>query len=69
MDNSQAKYIDIVTSDGRMPLKELIYMSAVYDMYIFLKRFEMTYKNILIYIYIYINVYLELDNFRDKSDT
>ena len=32
-----------------MSLKELIYMSEVYDMYIFLKRFEMTYKNILIY--------------------
>ena len=45
----QAKYIDVATSDGRMLLKELIYMSEVYDMYIFLKRFEMTYKNILIY--------------------
>ena len=45
----QAKYIDVATRDGRMPLKELIYMSEVYDMYIFLKRFEMTYKNIFIY--------------------
>ena len=45
----QAKYIDVATRDGRMPIKELIYMSEVYDMYIFLKRFEMTYKNILIY--------------------
>ena len=45
----QAKYIDVATHDGRMPIKELIYMSEVYDMYIFLKRFEMTYKNILIY--------------------
>ena len=45
----KAKYIDVATHDGRMPLKELIYMSEVYDMYIFLKRFEMTYKNILIY--------------------
>jgi len=45
----QAKYIDVATHDGRMPLKELIYMSEVYDMYIFLKRFEMTYKNIFIY--------------------
>ena len=45
----QAKYIDVATSDGRMPPKELIYMSEVYDMYIFLRRFEMTYKNILIY--------------------
>ena len=44
-----ARYIDVATSDGRMPLKELIYMSEVYDMYIFLRRFEMTYKNILIY--------------------
>jgi glucosyl-dolichyl phosphate glucuronosyltransferase len=47
----QAKYIDVATSDGRIPLKELIYMSAVYDMYIFLNRFEMTYKNILIFIW------------------
>ena len=45
----QAKYVDVATSDGRMPLKEIIYMSEVYDMYIFLRRFEMTYKNILIY--------------------
>ena len=45
----QAKYIDVATHDGRMPLKELIYMSEVYDMYIFLRRFEMTYKNIFIY--------------------
>ena len=45
----KAKYIDVATHDGRMPIKELIYMSEVYDMYIFLKRFEMTYKNILIY--------------------
>jgi glucosyl-dolichyl phosphate glucuronosyltransferase len=45
----KAKYIDVATNDGRMSLKELIYMSEVYDMYIFLKRFEMTYKNILIY--------------------
>ena len=44
-----ARYIDVATTDGRMPLKELIYMSEVYDMYIFLRRFEMTYKNILIY--------------------
>ena len=33
----QAKYIDVATRDGRMPLRELIYMSEVYDMYIFLK--------------------------------
>ena len=45
----QAKYIDVATNDGRMPPKELIYMSEVYDMYIFLRRFEMTYKNIAIY--------------------
>ncbi len=45
----QAKYIDVATQDGRMPLRELIYMSEVYDMYIFLKRFKMNYKNISIY--------------------
>ena len=47
----KAKWIDAATTDGRMPLKELIYMCEVYDMYIFLKRFEMTHKNILIYIW------------------
>jgi len=45
----QAKYVDVATSDGRMPLKEIIYMSEVYDLHIFLKRFEMKYKNIFIY--------------------
>ena len=45
----QAKYVDVATIDGRMPLKELIYMCEVYDLYIFLKRFELTHKNILIY--------------------
>ena len=47
----QAKYIDVETTQGRLPLKELIYMSEVYDMYIFLRRFDMTYKNILIYVW------------------
>ena len=45
----QAKYIDVATQDGRMPLRELIYMSEVYDMYIFLRRFKMNYKNISVY--------------------
>ena len=46
-----AKYVDVATSDGRMLLKELIYMSEVYDLHIFLKRFDLTCKNILIYIW------------------
>ncbi len=45
----QAKYVDVGTTQGRLPLKELIYMSEVYDMYIFLRRFKMTNINILIY--------------------
>ena len=45
----EATYIDVQTGQGRLQPKELIYMSEVYDMYIFLKRFEMTYKNILMY--------------------
>jgi len=45
----QAKYIDVATNDGRIPSKELIYMSEVYDLYIFLLRFDTTFKNISIY--------------------
>ena len=47
----KAKYIDVATQDGRSKQKEIIYMSEVYNLYIFLKRFEMTFKNILIYIW------------------
>lgn len=46
-----ATYIDVQTNKGRMHPKELIYMSEVYDMYIFLKRFDMTFKNIFIYVW------------------
>ena len=48
---SKATYVDVQTSQGRLPPKELIYMSEVYDIYIFLKIFNMTYKNILIYVW------------------
>jgi hypothetical protein len=47
----KATYIDVQTSHGRLQPKELIYMSEVYDMYIFLRRFDMTFKNILFYIW------------------
>jgi len=47
----KATYTDVQTSSGRLQPKELIYMSEVYDMYIFLKIFDMTLKNILLYIW------------------
>jgi glycosyltransferase involved in cell wall biosynthesis len=46
-----AKYHDVQTKEGRLNLKELIYMAEVYDLYIFLKRFDRTIKNILFYIW------------------
>lgn len=48
---SKATYIDAQTAAGRLPHKELIYMSEVYDMYIFLKRFNVNYYNLTIYIW------------------
>ena len=46
-----AKYVDVQTEQGRLQPKELIYMSEVYDLYIFLKRFDMTFKNIFIFVW------------------
>jgi glucosyl-dolichyl phosphate glucuronosyltransferase len=46
-----AKYHDVQTEQGRLQPKDLIYMSEVYDMYIFIKRFDMTFKNILLYVW------------------
>ena len=47
----KATYVDVQTNDGRLQPKELIYMSEVYDMYIFLRRFDMTFKNVSLYIW------------------
>ena len=45
----KATYFDVQTKDGRLNLKELIYMAEVYDSYIFYRQFEMTFKNIFFY--------------------
>jgi hypothetical protein len=47
----KAHYNDVQTQMGRLQPKELIYMSEVYDLYIFLRKFDMTFKNIFIYIW------------------
>jgi glucosyl-dolichyl phosphate glucuronosyltransferase len=46
-----ARYQDADTNQGRLQPKELIYMSEVYDIYIFLKIFDLTFKNIFIYFW------------------
>ena len=48
---SKATYLDVQTGDGRLPPKELIYMAEVYDLFIFLKRFDTNFYNISIYIW------------------
>ena len=47
---SDAKYRNIPTDDGRMPLKELLYMAEVYDFYIFSKLFNRNVSDRLIYL-------------------
>lgn len=44
-----AKYRDVQTEQGRLQLKEQIYMAEVYDAYIFVKKFNLSIKNISIY--------------------
>ena len=46
-----ARYQDVETNQGRLQPKELIYMSEVYDAYIFLKIFDLTIKNLFIYFW------------------
>ena len=46
-----AKYRDVQTAQGRLQSKELIYMAEVYDAYIFLKLFKITFKNVFIYVW------------------
>lgn len=45
----KATYVDVQTNSGRLQPKELFYMSEVYDMYIFLRVFDLTLKNISLY--------------------
>ena len=44
-----ANYINVYTETGRLQPKELIYMAEVYDLYIFMRRFEMSIFNIFAY--------------------
>ena len=46
-----AKYRDIQTQQGRLNLKEQIYMAEVYDAYIFYKIFNPSFKNVMIFIW------------------
>lgn len=46
-----AKYRDIQTQQGRLKLKEQIYMAEVYDTYIFYKIFNPSFKNVMIFIW------------------
>jgi len=46
-----ATYVNVYTESGRLQPKELIYMSEVYDLYIFIKRFDMNFSNILAYVW------------------
>lgn len=47
---SNAKYRNIPTDAGRLPLKDLVYMSEVYDFYIFSELFNRNLLDKLIYI-------------------
>ena len=47
---SKAKYRDIQTNSGRIDMINLMYQIQVYDLYIFLKLFNINLKNISIFI-------------------
>ena len=47
---SKAKYRDIQTSSGRINKVNLMYQVQSYDLYIFIRLFELNLKNILIYL-------------------
>jgi len=48
--SSDPKYRNIPTDDGRLPLKDLVYMSEVYDLYIFSELFNRNLMDRLIFI-------------------
>ena len=37
---SEPKYRNMPTDDGRLPVKELVYMAEVYDLYVFNSLFN-----------------------------
>ena len=47
---SGATYRNFITDAGRMPLRELVYMAEVYDLYIYSHLFDSSWSNRLIYI-------------------
>lgn len=47
---SDAKYRNIPTDEGRLPLKELLYMAEAYDIYIFYKLFDRNLFDWIIFI-------------------
>jgi len=47
---SKAKYRDIQTSSGRINRVKLMYQTQTYDLYIFLRLFDLNFINLLIYI-------------------
>jgi len=47
---SEAKYRNIPTDNGRLPIKELVYMSEVYDLFIFNALFNRNFSDKAIYL-------------------
>ena len=47
---SKAKYRNIPTDDGRMPITELVYMAEVYDLYIFYTLFNRNLSDRIIFL-------------------
>ena len=47
---SGARYRNVITDAGRMPLRELVYMAEVYDLYVYSHLFDRSWSNRLIYI-------------------
>tara|TARA_B100000795_G_scaffold119635_1_gene89034 strand:- start:220 stop:1230 length:1011 start_codon:yes stop_codon:yes gene_type:complete len=47
---SEPKYRNMPTDDGRLPVKELVYMAEVYDLYVFNSLFNRSFKDRVIYI-------------------
>jgi glycosyltransferase involved in cell wall biosynthesis len=47
--NSRAKYKNIQTNSGRLPSEELVFMSEIYDYFVFSKLFDNNIYNNLIY--------------------
>ncbi len=47
---SEPKYRNIPTNDGRLPIKELVYMAEVYDLYVFNNLFNRNLKERIIFL-------------------